>query len=115
MRLIGTRVAIVVDELQTKTASGLLVPEAAAKRQFATKGGVVKFVGRGTYSVGGQFIVPDVPVGARVIFPAGSGIEIEHEGEKLLVMEQEMLIAFFDPPQEVIHDFPMKKLSAGEA
>ena len=75
---------------ETKTASGIVIPDAAAEKPDQ---GEVLAVGPGKRSDKGEFIVLNVKVGDRVLFGKYSGQTVKVDGDELLVMREEDLFA----------------------
>lgn len=73
-----------------KTASGIIIPDTAKEKP--TEGEVLA-VGNGTMGVDGNIRPLDVKVGDRVLFEKWSSSEIKIDGEELLVLKEEGIIA----------------------
>lgn len=82
---LGKRVVIKKVEAVEKTASGIVLPTQAQEQPQ-----VAEVVAVGT----DKEIV--VKVGDRVIFPKYSGTEIKHDGEELIIIEDEKLLAIVE-------------------
>jgi len=84
------RVLIQRAAAETKTKSGLLIPEKAQ-----TKGleGVVVAVGPGARSETGAFIPMSVEVGDKVLLPEYGGSKLEMEGEELQMFRETDIVA----------------------
>ena len=81
-----------VDKADTKSPSGILIPDTAAKEK--SKMGIVVAVGSGRISDEGTLIPTSVKVGAKVIFNAGWDNEVdmgEKDEEYFLVKESDIL------------------------
>jgi chaperonin GroES len=81
---LGTRVIVKVQEAQTKTASGILVP--AAGKEKPTVGTIVAI----NDTTKEDF---NVDVGTNLLFGKFSGTEVEIDGEKLLILEMDEVFA----------------------
>jgi chaperonin GroES len=79
------RVAVELEEQETKTAGGIIIPDSAKEKPVK---GTVVAVGSGTRDDKGNAISLDVKVGDKVIFGKWSGTEIEVSGKKLLIMKE---------------------------
>lgn len=73
-----------------KTASGIIIPDTAKEKP--TEGEVLA-VGNGTMGVDGNIRPLEVKVGDRVLFEKWSSSEIKIDGEELLVLKEEGIIA----------------------
>ena len=90
LRPLNDRVVVKRLEQETKTASGIVIPDAAAEKPDH---GEVLAVGPGKRSDKGEFIVLNVKVGDRVLFGKYSGQTVKVDGDELLVMREEDLFA----------------------
>jgi chaperonin GroES len=75
---------------ETKTASGLIIPDAAAEKPDQ---GEVLAVGNGKVQDNGTCVALEVKVGDRVLFGKYSGQAVKVDGEELLVMREEDIMA----------------------
>jgi chaperonin GroES len=75
---------------ETKTASGIVIPESAAEKPDQ---GEVLAVGPGKRDSGGKRIEPDLKVGERVLFGKYSGQQVKVDGTDLLVLREEDIVA----------------------
>lgn len=80
------RVVVKRLEAEEKTASGIVLPGAAAEKPDM---GEVVAVGAGKVGDDGQRRALDVKVGDKVIFGKYSGQSVKADGEELLVMREE--------------------------
>ena len=90
LRPLHDRVVVKRLEQETKTASGIVIPDAAAEKPDQ---GEVLAVGPGKRSDKGEFIVLNVKVGDRVLFGKYSGQTFKIDGDELLSMKEEDLFA----------------------
>jgi len=86
IRPLHDRVIVKRLEEERKTASGIVIPDAAAEKPDQ---GQVLSVGPGKRDENGKYIVPDVKVGDRILFGKYSGQTVKVDGEELLVMREE--------------------------
>ena len=86
LRPLHDRVIVRRLEEERKTASGIVIPDAAAEKPDQ---GEILSVGPGKRDESGQRLVPDVKVGDRVLFGKYSGQTVKIDGEELLVMREE--------------------------
>ena len=77
-------------EQETKTASGIVIPDAAAEKPDQ---GEVLAVGPGKKSDKGDLVAMNVKVGDRVLFGKYSGQTVKVDGDELLVMKEDDLFA----------------------
>ena len=75
---------------ETKTASGIVIPESAAEKPDQ---GEVLAVGPGKRDSDGKRIEPDLKVGERVLFGKYSGQQVKVDGTDLLVLREEDIVA----------------------
>jgi chaperonin GroES len=75
---------------ETKTASGLIIPDAAAEKPDQ---GEILAVGNGKVQENGSLRALEVKVGDRVLFGKYSGQTVKVKGEELLVMREEDIMA----------------------
>lgn len=90
LRPLHDRVVVKRLEQETKTASGIVIPDNAAEKPDQ---GEVMAVGPGKRDDDGDYIKPDVKVGDRVLFGKYSGQTVKVDGDELLVMREEDLFA----------------------
>ena len=74
---------------ETKTASGIIIPDAAQEKPLE---GEVVAVGNGRTLDNGTVLKPDVAVGDRVVFGKYAGSELKLDGEELLVLTESDLL-----------------------
>jgi len=90
LRPLHDRVIVKRLDQETKTASGIVLPEAAAEKPDQ---GEVLAVGNGKILEDGKVRPLDVKVGDRVLFGKYSGQTVKVAGEELLVMREEDIMA----------------------
>jgi len=90
LRPLHDRVVVKRLENETKTASGIVIPDNAAEKPDQ---GEVLAGGPGRLDEDGDRIKMDVKVGGRVLFGKYSGQTVKVDGEELLVMKEEDLFA----------------------
>ena len=84
MLAIKDRILIIPDEVESKTASGIIIPDAAKKKPRTGK----------VISVGSS--VEEIFVDDHVMFGKYSGTEIEVEGNKYLVLKEDEILVVLD-------------------
>jgi chaperonin GroES len=79
---------IIVERLEeeTKTASGIIIPDSAKEKP---QQGKVIAVGKGKMTEDGKILPLDVKVGNKVLFGKYSGTEIKIEGKEYLMMRED--------------------------
>ena len=90
LRPLHDRIIVKRLDQETKTASGIVLPEAAAEKPDQ---GQVLAVGNGKILEDGKVRPLDVKVGDRVLFGKYSGQTVKVSGEELLVMREEDVMA----------------------
>jgi chaperonin GroES len=92
MNLIHLHDRVIIKRLdnETKTASGLVIPETAADKPDQ---GEILAVGTGKKDESGKVIPLDVKVGDRVLFGKYAGQTVKVDGDELLVMREEDIMA----------------------
>jgi len=90
LRPLHDRVIVKRLDQETKTASGIVLPDAAAEKPDQGK---VLAVGNGKVLEDGKVRAMDVKVGDLVLFGKYSGQTVKVEGEELLVMREEDIMA----------------------
>jgi chaperonin GroES len=90
LRPLNDRVVVKRLEQETKTASGIVIPDAAAEKPDQ---GEVLAVGPGKRNDKGEFVAMNVKVGDRVLFGKYSGQTFKIDGDELLSMKEEDLFA----------------------
>ena len=84
------RIVVQAIEAETTTASGIVIPEAAAEKPDQ---GEILAVGPGKRDDKGAQIALDVKVGDRVLFGKYAGQTVKVDGNELLVMREEDIMA----------------------
>ncbi len=90
IRPLRDRIIVKRVEAQRTTASGIVIPDTAAEKP---EQGEVIAVGPGRLDDKGKRITPEVKVGDRILFGKYSGQTVKVEGEELLVMREEDVMA----------------------
>ena len=93
LRPLADRVIVKRVEQETKTASGIVIPDAAAEKPDQ---GEVLSVGPGQRNDKGDFVVPNVKTGDRVLFGKYSGQTVKVDGDELLVMREEDIMGVLE-------------------
>ena len=90
LRPLHDRVIVKRLDQETKTASGLIIPDAAAEKPDQ---GEILAIGNGKVQDNGQVRALEVKVGDRVLFGKYSGQAVKVNGDELLVMREEDIMA----------------------
>jgi len=77
-------------EEERKTASGIVIPDTAAEKPDQ---GEVLAIGPGKKNEDGKLVPVDLKVGDKVLFGKYSGTTVRVEGDELLVMREEDIMA----------------------
>lgn len=93
LRPLHDRVIIKRLEAETKSAGGIVIPDTATEKPI--KGEVVA-VGTGKVQDDGKVRPMAVKPGDKVLFGKYSGTEVKVDGEELLVMREEDLVAIIE-------------------
>ena len=90
LKPLADRVLVKVEEEETKTMGGILLPDTAQKK---SQKGVVVAVGSGKMTEYGKSLPLEVKEGDEVLFAKYSGTEIEDKGEKYLLLSERDILA----------------------
>lgn len=93
IRPLHDRVIVKRVEEERKTASGIVIPDSATEKPVRGK---IIAVGKGKILENGEVRPLDVKIGDIVLFGKYSGSEIKFDGEELLVMREEDLVAILE-------------------
>jgi len=90
LRPLHDRVIVKRLEEERKTASGIVIPDTAAEKPDQ---GEVLAIGPGKKNEEGKLFPVDVKVGDKILFGKYSGTTVKVDGEELLVMREEDIMA----------------------
>jgi chaperonin GroES len=90
IRPLHDRVIVKRLEAETKTAGGIVIPDTAAEKPIR---GEVMAVGNGKILEDGKVRPLDVKVGDKVLFGKYSGTEVKLDGQEVVVMREEDIMA----------------------
>ena len=93
LRPLHDRVIIKRLEAETKSAGGIVIPDTATEKPI--KGEVIA-VGTGKILEDGKVRPVGVKAGEKVLFGKYSGTEVKVDGQELLVMREEDLMAVIE-------------------
>lgn len=92
LRPLGDRVIVQRLESETKTASGIVIPESASEKPDQ---GTVVAVGPGRRADDGSIIPLELKEGDKVLFGKYAGQSVKVDGEEVLVIREEEVLAVF--------------------
>ena len=90
LRPLGDKILVKRVEAETKTKSGIVLPDSAKEKP---KRGKVLAVGEGKRGDNGEIVAVDVKKGDEVLFTSYAGTEIKLDGEELLLMSVDDVLA----------------------
>jgi chaperonin GroES len=93
IRPLHDRVIVKRVEEETKTPGGIVLPGTAAEKPSR---GTVVAVGRGKILENGEIRPLDVKAGDHVLFGKYSGSEVKVDGEDMLVMREDEIMAVIE-------------------
>ncbi len=94
IRPLHDKILVKRDEAQSKTESGIFLPETSKDKP---KTGVVIAVGDGALNTEtGKRVPLSVKKGDKVIFSSYAGTEVKLNDEELLIMEEDQILAVID-------------------
>ncbi|WP_043768571.1 co-chaperone GroES [Algiphilus aromaticivorans] len=93
LRPLQDRVVVKRVEEEKKTPGGIVIPDSAAEKPI--KGEVVA-VGPGKRTDDGKVNAPDVKQGDTVLFGKYAGTEVKIDGDELVVMREDDLLAVIE-------------------
>ena len=93
IRPLHDRVIVERVEEERKTASGIVIPDAAAEKPDQ---GVVQAIGTGKVLEDGSVRKLEVKVGDRVLFGKYSGQTVKLDGKEVLVMREEDIMGVLE-------------------
>ena len=93
VRPLHDRVIVKRLEDERKSPGGIVIPDTAAEKPVQ---GTIVAVGKGKILEDGQVRPLDVKVGDKILFGKYSGTEVKVDGEDLLVMREEDVMAVIE-------------------
>jgi chaperonin GroES len=90
LRPLGDKILLKRVEAETKTKSGIVLPDTAKEKP---KRGKVVAVGEGRRLESGQRVPLAVKKGDEVIFASYAGTEIKIDGEEMIIMSEDDILA----------------------
>ncbi len=93
IRPLHDRVIVRRMEEERKSPGGIVIPDSATEKPIR---GEVTAIGKGKILESGEIRPLDVKVGDNVLFGKYSGTEVKVNGEELLVMREEDIVAVIE-------------------
>ena len=93
IRPLHDRVIIKRLEAETTTAGGIVIPDSATEKPIK---GEVLAVGNGKILESGEKRALDIKVGDKVLFGKYSGTEVKVDGQEVLVMREDDVMAVLE-------------------
>ena len=93
IRPLHDRVVVRRMEEERTTAGGIVIPDSATEKPST---GEVLAVGNGKITDSGEVRAMDVKVGDKVMFGKYSGTEVKLDGEELLIMREDDIMAIVE-------------------
>lgn len=93
LRPLHDRILVKRSDPELKTASGIVIPDSAGEKP---EQGEVLAVGPGKRSERGDLISPGVKKGDRVLFGKYSGQTVKVDGDELLVIREDDVLAVIE-------------------
>jgi chaperonin GroES len=93
IRPLHDRVIVKREEDERKSPGGIVIPDTATEKPMK---GRVLAVGKGKILEGGDVRPLDVKVGDKVLFGKYSGTEVKMDGDEVLVMREEDIMAVIE-------------------
>ena len=92
IRPLADRLVVKRTQEEEKTKGGIIIPDTAKEKPLE---GVVVAVGSGTVLKNGKVVPLDVKQGDKVLFGKYSGTEVKVDGEELVLLREEDVLAVF--------------------
>jgi chaperonin GroES len=93
LKPLNDRIVVKRTEEEQRTAGGIIIPDSAKEKPIQ---GEVKAVGSGKMLEDGSRRPLDVKAGDHVLFGKYSGTDIKVEGEELLIMREDDILAIVE-------------------
>jgi len=93
IRPLHDRVIVKRLESETRSAGGIVIPDSAAEKPVQGK---VVAVGKGKILEDGTVRPLDVKIGDKILFGKYSGTEVKVDGDELVVMREEDVMAVIE-------------------
>lgn len=93
IRPLHDRIVVKRSEVERTTAGGIVIPDSAGEKPVR---GEVVAIGSGKPLENGSVRAPQLKVGDQVLFGKFSGTEVKIDGNELLVMREDDIMAVLD-------------------
>jgi len=93
IRPLHDRVIVKREEDERKSPGGIVIPDTAAEKPMK---GRILAVGKGKILESGEIRPLDVKIGDKVLFGKYSGTEVKMDGDDVLVMREEDIMAVIE-------------------
>ena len=93
IRPLQDRLVVKRTQEEEKTKGGIIIPDTAKEKPLE---GVVVAVGSGKTVKGGKVVPLDVKEGDKVLFGKYSGTEVKVDGQELVLLREEDVLAVFN-------------------
>lgn len=93
LKPLGDRLVIEVIEEESKTASGIVLPDSAKEKP---QEGRVLAVGHGRVTESGERVSPEVKENQKIIFSQYAGTEVKYDGKELLILRESDILAVIE-------------------
>jgi chaperonin GroES len=93
IRPLHDRVMVKREDEERKSPGGIVIPDTAAEKPIRGK---IIAVGKGKILENGNVRPLDLKVGDRILFGKYSGTEVKVDGDELLVMREEDVVAVIE-------------------
>jgi chaperonin GroES len=90
---IGDRVLVTIQESETKTAGGIIIPQTAQEK---TQTGIVVAVGAGTKNDKGVLEPVPVSEGQKIMYDKYAGTQIKIDGTDHLIVKAQDILAILE-------------------
>jgi chaperonin GroES len=92
IRPLSDRLVVKRTQEEEKTKGGIIIPDTAKEKPLE---GIVKAVGSGKALKNGKVVPLDVKEGDKVLFGKYSGTEVKVDGEELVLLREDDVLAVF--------------------
>lgn len=99
MKVLGSRIAVVVMKADSENKNGLIIPESVLENENTLKGKVVSF-GRGKLTSSGKIVPHEVKENDVVLFHKHSGMEINYNNDKYRMIGMDDVLAVVDEKKD---------------
>ena len=93
IRPLQDRLVVKRTQEEEKTKGGIIIPDSAKEKPLE---GVVVAVGSGKAVKGGKVVALDVKAGDKILFGKYAGTEVKVDGEELVLLREDDVLAVFD-------------------